>query len=92
MNFWIQNGRLRVIYSLINLVKWILVLTLVYLSLPILFGIFPWTGGLAAKLIAYFLDPIKKIFDLHMGLSAQSFHNYRTGFLFSLPVAHTPVF
>ena len=52
----------RVIYSLINLVKWILVLTLVYLSLPILFGIFPWTGGLAGQLIAYFLDPIKKIF------------------------------
>ena len=53
---------LRVMFSLINLVKWIIVLILVYLSLPILFGIFPWTGGLAGQLISYFLDPIKKIF------------------------------
>jgi small-conductance mechanosensitive channel len=52
---------IRVIFSLINLIKWIIVLILVYLSLPILFGIFPWTGGLAGQLIAYFLDPIKKI-------------------------------
>ncbi len=51
----------RVIFSIVNLAKWIFVLVLVYLSLPILFGIFPWTGGLASQLVSYFLDPIKKI-------------------------------
>ncbi|HSZ33369.1 MAG TPA: mechanosensitive ion channel family protein [Puia sp.] len=52
----------RVIFSLINLVKWVVVLILVYLSLPVLFGIFPWTGGLAGQLISYFLEPVKNIF------------------------------
>jgi small-conductance mechanosensitive channel len=51
----------RVIFSLVNLVKWVIVLILVYLSLPILFGIFPWTGGLAGQLISYFLEPVKNI-------------------------------
>lgn len=51
----------RVIFSLVNLVKWVVVLILVYLSLPVLFGIFPWTGGLAGQLISYFLEPVKNI-------------------------------
>ena len=53
--------QVRVMFAFINLIKWIIVLTLVYLSLPILFGIFPWTGGLAGQLISYFLHPIKNI-------------------------------
>ena len=52
---------IRVIFSLINLIRWIIVVMLVYLSLPILFGIFPWTGGLAGQLISYFFHPIKNI-------------------------------
>jgi len=55
------DRQVRVMFSLINLIKWVIVLILIYLSLPILFGIFPWTGGFAGKLISYFLDPIKKI-------------------------------
>ncbi len=59
---FLDAGReVRVIFSLINLIRWIIVLILVYLSLPILFGIFPWTGGLAGQLISYFLHPIKNI-------------------------------
>ncbi len=59
---FLDAGReVRVIFSLINLIKWIIVLTLVYWSLPVLFGIFPWTGGLAGQLISYFLHPIKNI-------------------------------
>lgn len=50
-----------VIFSLINILKWVLILTLIYLTLPVLLGIFPWTGGLAGQLISYFLDPIKHI-------------------------------
>jgi small-conductance mechanosensitive channel len=53
---------IHVIFSLINLVKWIVVLVLVYLSLPVLFGIFPWTVGLASQLISYFLEPVRNIF------------------------------
>jgi small-conductance mechanosensitive channel len=59
---FLDAGReVRVIFSLVNLIKWVIVVTLVYLSLPVLFGIFPWTGGLAGQLISYFLHPIKNI-------------------------------
>lgn len=51
----------RVIFSLINLAKWVVVLILIYFSLPILLGIFPWTAGYANKLISYFLTPTEKI-------------------------------
>jgi small-conductance mechanosensitive channel len=55
------NRQLSVIFSLINFAKWIIILVLIYMTLPVLFGIFPWTGGFAGKLISYFLDPIKHI-------------------------------
>ena len=44
-----------------NLVKWALIIVLVYLTLPVLFGIFPWTKGIATTLLGYFLNPAKKI-------------------------------
>jgi len=55
------NRQLNLIFSLAKLVKWIIIITLIYLTLPVLFGIFPWTGGFAAKLISYFLNPVKHI-------------------------------
>ena len=55
------NRQLKLIFSLANLVKWIIILTLIYLTLSVLLGIFPWTGGFAAKLISYFLNPVKHI-------------------------------
>jgi small-conductance mechanosensitive channel len=55
------NRQLNVIFSLINFIKWILILILIYLTLPVLFNIFPWTGGFAGKLISYFLNPVKHI-------------------------------
>jgi small-conductance mechanosensitive channel len=55
------NRQLTFIFSLVNIAKWIIILILIYMTLPVLFGIFPWTGGFAGKLISYFLDPIKHI-------------------------------
>ena len=55
------NRQLSLIFSLANLVKWIIILTFIYLTLPVLLGIFPWTGGFAGKLISYFLNPVKHI-------------------------------
>ena len=45
-----------------RLVKYIIVLLQLLISLPIIFGIFPSTKGLALQLLDYFLIPIKKIF------------------------------
>jgi small-conductance mechanosensitive channel len=55
------NRLLNVIFFLINFFKWIIILILIYLTLPVLFNIFPWTAGFAGKLISYFLNPVKHI-------------------------------
>lgn len=41
--------------------KWLLIALLVYIALPILFGIFPWTKGFASTLFGYILNPLKKM-------------------------------
>src|SRR5690606_17828780 len=47
---------------LINkVVKWFIILLAIYIALPVLFGIFPWTEHFAATLFGYILDPLKNI-------------------------------
>lgn len=41
--------------------KWFVILSAIYITLPILFGIFPWTEHFASTLFGYILNPIKKI-------------------------------
>ena len=55
------NRQMKVLYSGLNILKWICFLVLIYLSLLALLGIFPWTAGLGNKLVSFFLDPTKKI-------------------------------
>ncbi|MEO7361040.1 MAG: hypothetical protein ABI120_11970, partial [Gemmatimonadaceae bacterium] len=40
--------------------KWLVVAIAVYLAFPVLFGIFPWTRGLAETLLGYVLSPLRK--------------------------------
>jgi small-conductance mechanosensitive channel len=59
---FLDSGReIKVLFSFINIVKWIVTLILVYISLTIMVGIFPWTSGFAGELLSYFLDPVKRI-------------------------------
>lgn len=51
-----------------RILKWFVIIVLLYIMLPILFGIFPWTRGLSGTLFGYVLNPIKKI--------ASSFYHY----------------
>ncbi len=55
------SRQMRVIFSGLNILQWICFLILIYGSLLVLLGIFPWTGGLGTKLVSFFLDPTKKI-------------------------------
>lgn len=43
--------------------KWVLIVFFIYLSLPLLFYIFPTTKGISIKLIHYVLDPLKNIIN-----------------------------
>lgn len=53
--------QVRVLLMLNTLVKWMFILLLIYITLPILFGIFPWTENFADALFGYILNPVKKI-------------------------------
>jgi small-conductance mechanosensitive channel len=50
-----------VLHGLIRLVKWILIIVLIYLALPVLFGIFPFTKNLSETLLGYIITPLKKV-------------------------------
>lgn len=41
--------------------KWVIIVLVVYFSLPLLFGVFPWTKGMSHTLMGYVLHPTKKI-------------------------------
>jgi small-conductance mechanosensitive channel len=45
--------------SVNKVVKWLLIFLVLYLALPVIFGIFPWTKNYASTLFGYILNPIK---------------------------------
>jgi small-conductance mechanosensitive channel len=48
-----------VVQWILNLLKWLIIALVVYLSLPVLFSIFPATKGIASTLFGYVLNPVK---------------------------------
>ncbi len=44
-----------------TVLKWGVMLLVVYIALPILFGFFPWTQNFAETLFGYFFNPLKRI-------------------------------
>lgn len=55
------GSEVRVLLNANKLLKWLLIVLIIYLALPILFGIFPWTKNFADTLFGYILNPVKKI-------------------------------
>lgn len=55
------NKHLAAYLTLLNIIKWVLIVVLVYIALPIIFGIFPWTENFADTLLGYIVNPLKKI-------------------------------
>ncbi len=60
-NLFDAKRQIRILLMLNTLVKWIIILILIYIALPVLFGIFPWTQHFAEALFSYILTPVKKI-------------------------------
>ena len=62
-NYILFDARIEVkaLLSINTFFKWVIILLLIYIALPILFGIFPWTENFAATLFGYILNPVKKI-------------------------------
>ncbi len=56
-----SHRQVRVAQGINKIIKWFFIIIFIYIALPILFGIFPWTENLAQTLIGYFLNPLKDI-------------------------------
>jgi small-conductance mechanosensitive channel len=55
------DNEVRVFEGLNNILRWIAILSVLYLMMPALFSIFPWTRHFSDTLLGYFLSPIKNI-------------------------------
>ncbi len=55
------KSQVNALINLNSIVKWIVLLFIVYISIPLLFGVFPWTKDLGATLFGYVLSPLKRI-------------------------------
>jgi small-conductance mechanosensitive channel len=55
------KSQVKALLSVNTILKWLIILLTIYLAIPILFGIFPWTKNFADVLFGYILNPVKKI-------------------------------
>lgn len=55
------DRELKVALFLNNILRWLVIIIVLYLALPILFSIFPWTRGWAEKLFGYVLNPLTNV-------------------------------
>ena len=55
------GNEVRVLLNANRLLKWLFIILTIYLALPILFGIFPWTKNFADVLFGYILSPLRRI-------------------------------
>ncbi|WP_164122037.1 MULTISPECIES: mechanosensitive ion channel family protein [Sphingobacterium] len=53
--------KLRFFETLNNFLRWVVIVLVIYLALPVLFGIFPFTKDLSENLLSYIVSPLKKI-------------------------------
>lgn len=62
-NYELLNAEreLYIVQLAVKLIKWLLIILIVYLALPVLFGIFPFTRDISQTLLGYIVSPLKKI-------------------------------
>lgn len=57
-----QQKQIGIVFNALRVARIILILLIFYITLPFVFSIFPWTKGIADKLINWTLSPIKALF------------------------------
>ena len=62
-NYELLNAerQFMVINFVVKAFKWFIILLLIYLALPVLFGIFPFTRQISDTLLGYILSPLKRV-------------------------------
>jgi len=56
-----SHKEVKVLQIIANVLRWLIIIICIYIALPILFGIFPWTERLADTLFGFILNPLKSI-------------------------------
>ncbi|MES2651852.1 MAG: mechanosensitive ion channel family protein [Bacteroidota bacterium] len=56
-----KNGELFFLRRVFNIVKYIFIIVIVYLTLPLIFRLFPWSKGWSDLLLNFILSPLKQI-------------------------------
>ena len=59
--FFTDHRQLSAILVLVGALRWVVILLVIYLVLPIVFSIFPGTQGIADTLLGYVLNPLRGI-------------------------------
>lgn len=62
-----KKGEALFLRRVFNVIKYAVILFLIYITLPIIFRLFPWTKGWSDNLINFVLSPLKKILDATIG-------------------------
>ncbi|HEY9260318.1 mechanosensitive ion channel family protein [Chitinophaga sp.] len=57
-----QQKQIGIVFNVLRIARIISILFIFYITLPFVFSIFPWTEGIADKLIDWTLSPVKSIF------------------------------
>lgn len=55
------DRELQVILFTLNIVRLLIIVLALYIALPLLFSVFPWTRGIAETLIGWVLSPLKRV-------------------------------
>lgn len=55
------NKQIEYIWFALGIIRWVVILLLIYLALPILFNFFPTTQGYSDVLLSNIIDPLRKI-------------------------------
>ncbi|NGF54991.1 mechanosensitive ion channel family protein [Parapedobacter sp. SGR-10] len=61
------NQQVKFFWTILHVLQWILILTSVYLALPVLLNLFPSTEGYAPILLGYFIKPLKDVVKAILG-------------------------
>lgn len=61
-NYVLLNAtqQLKVLHLFLSALKWLIIVLVIYLALPVLFGIFPFTRDISNLLLGYTLSPLKR--------------------------------
>ena len=56
------NREIKIAVFITTILKWVMILIVVYFTLLILFGLFPWTRHISDTLLGFFLNPLVAMF------------------------------